>query len=79
LPPPADDRPGAPREAGALGVGPGTIDTFGTLRPGASDTIAIVLAVNCPAQAPTVGRQERSSRASVASSIAPVSTVPTAS
>ena len=45
---------------------------MGTVSPSASDTIAIVLAVNCPAQAPIVGRQARSSRASVASSISPV-------
>ena len=39
----------------------------------------MVLAVNCPAQAPIVGRQFRSIPASVALSISPVMKPPTAS
>jgi hypothetical protein len=40
--------------------------------PRASPTMAIVLAVNWPAQAPTVGVHDRSSTASVSGLIAPV-------
>ena len=47
--------------------------------PIASDTIAMVFAVNWPAQAPMVGRQARSIPSSVASSISPVMKPPTAS
>ena len=47
--------------------------------PIASETMAMVLAVNCPAQAPIVGRQSRSMPSSVAWSISPVMKPPTAS
>jgi len=61
------------------GYTPGIIDTLGTVRPMASDTIPMVLAVNCPAQAPIVGRHDRSIPVSVASSTSPVMNPPTAS
>jgi hypothetical protein len=49
---------------------------LGTVRPSASETIAIVLAVNWPAQAPMVGLQAISSMRSSVSSIVPVWTAP---
>ena len=47
--------------------------------PMASAIDAIVLAVNMPAQAPSVGQALRSMASSSASSIAPVACAPTAS
>jgi hypothetical protein len=58
---------------------PGTMEEFGTVRPSTSDTIAMVFAVNCPAQAPIVGLQTRSISSRPLSSSAPVITAPTAS
>ena len=49
------------------------------VNPIASDTMPMVLAVNWPAQAPMVGRHDRSMPSSVAASISPVMKPPTAS
>ncbi|MNS97250.1 hypothetical protein D3C72_1315760 [compost metagenome] len=59
-----------------------SLNTAGTMlepmgaRPSASDTMPMVLAVNCPAQAPAVGRQARLMASSSSCVAVPASTLP---
>ena len=63
--------PEASQNWSRLSYGAGAPDEFGRARPMASDTHAIVFAVNCPPQAPAEGQATRSSVCSAASDIAP--------
>ena len=59
--------------------GAGVPDEYGNAKPIASDTHAIVFAVNCPPQAPADGQATSSSSSSSLSDIFPASCIPTPS